>query len=96
MALETFPRHESFRDGRFAGHPFIGDRPVRHDDGVEGNGTDVDDEQLVDHVFAGVGVFITVGVDPFPAVYDRLACGEMDTAIAARRQSSELENINNG
>lgn len=87
MALEALAGHERVWYGRLAGHAFTHDRPVRQHDGVEGDGTDVDDKQLVDHVFAGVGVFVAVVVDPFTAVHDRLACGgdKLEAATAPNR-----------
>lgn len=85
MALEALAGHQRVRYGRLAGHSPTRDRPVSQYDGVKGDGADINNEQLVDQEFAGVGVFVAVCVDPFTTIDDRFAYGEIGAATPAGR-----------
>lgn len=57
---------------RFTNHSFARDSFVDQVDGIEGDGADVYDEQLVDHVFTSVGISVAIVVYPLTPVHDRL------------------------
>lgn len=83
LALEALTGHEGIWHARHARDLFAAHNAVYQGDGLEGDGSDVDDEELVVHQLAGVGVTVAIGVCPC-TIHNRLPCGQFVVRMRKR------------